>query len=1564
MNENSRQNHPADLSEERIEAYQNKLESLYKEQFRILSSDRLRAEEARNSLEEKHAELYERYILLVHESADSKIACNRVKDLLQAREEKLTGLQKELDAARTERREALEKCAAVEKQLVAQKAALTETAARLAAEEQKFLAEQDRLQKELAASRSAAEDAGEKLTAAEKRLEAQKATLAETAARLAADERKFLTEQTRLQEELTASRSAAEDAGEKLTAAEKRLEAQKAALTETAARLAAEEQKFLTEQDRLQKELTASRSAAEDAGEKLTAAEKRLEDQKNALAAAEARHAAEEQKFLAEQSRLQKELTASRSAAEDAGEKLTAAEARHAAEEQKFLAEQARLQEELQTAQATLNARIPAERYRLLKEELEHLQEEQGLRDRQNSRTIAALQGRIERMENWTSLKIGRAITRAGGSFRGFLSLPNALYHIWKDVREDRAVQRELLSDANLRQLLETQGGRAVLQRIAGTRLSSGKKAALAARLAKECHKRDLTSALTLMEGSLSFRENDACRKWYAFRNFDAGNIRKSCALLAGIDGSLRFSASEKNKKRFMEGCLRLLEETPAIPAVPLKPAGNNRKIIYVASSSIVYQTTGYTVRTHNLLRELVSRGMDILCVTRPGYPKDRNDLPAATGVQRQCAVDGVTYMMLEGPHRRKEPLDVYLARSADILRELFAGMEPAIVHAASNYETALPACMAAGSLGIPFIYEVRGLWEYTAASRIAHWEGSERFQLDRQLETLVTLHADAVCTLNDALREEIMRRANLSTRPFLLPNAIPDDSGPAEEKSAQLLARWNLSRKDFIVGYAGSVVGYEGLDVLLKAVPELTKAIPTLKVVIIGTGNALDALRALAAGLGITDRVIFAGTVPHEEISRCCSMFDAAVLPRADYAVCRLVSPLKLYEYMSYGLPVVISDVRAMREMVEPEHNALVFPAGDEHALAACLIRLHDNPELRASLRTAALETARRHTWSKSTDALLACYDAFFNGSTSRKTRTPAIDTRPATPEQDDAPAEVPVLPCADGKLTAEDRKSLREKLETCLSRGGIPLLTAFLARQDAVCQRRIQAICRLTAADILLAAGFEAQALACAEQGVGLDAGVGALRSFAKLLYDAALFDRAADVAGKLQERFGSQISSRDAAFLARIQKTASLVRDAGTAGARCDFERRPGVVLNILAFSLPYTSVGYATRSHGLAGGIRHAGWDIIPHTRPGFPGDFKKDLADASLPPSDTLDGLTYHRIFSPSRNNMSEEEYLRACADTWEEVIRRIRPSVVHAASNYVTALPALIAARKQGVPFVYEVRGFWEVTRTSRDDGFTHTPKYRHMTFFEQLVCEQADAVITITTPMKEELIRRGLPEEKIAVAFNSVDVERFVPVPRDEALAERLGIAADCPVIGYVGSMVDYEGLEDLLTAAAALKREGQNFRLLLVGDGACSEALRRQAEELELTDIAIMPGRVPHEQVESFYSLVDIAPFPRKPWEVCELVSPLKPFEAMAQQKAVVVSSTAALREIVRHGKTGMIFEKGDVASLRDTLRTLLLDAPLREELGRNARNWVARERTWNQAGKVCVRTYENIN
>ena len=1485
MKENFEPNQYISLLEEKIDFYQNKVESFYKDQFRIINNERLKIEEAKSSLEEKYTELYDKYAILIHESSEYKVSYNKASELLQANGVRLACLQKELDAARAAHEETLEKYASAGKELGSLKAALSEAAAHAASEEREHVAERTRLQSALESSQQAVAEALEKLDSAVKERDSLKAALSEAAAHAASEDREHVAERTRLQSTLESSRQALAEALEKLDSIVKERDRLKTALSETTA------------------------------------------------------HAA--------------------------------------SEEQSYVAECTRLQATVQKMRKSLDRMIPVEQYNQLRNELVHQQEEHNLSSRRNAQTIDELQSKISRMENWTSMKVGRAVIKAG-SLKGFLSLPYDLYHVWKDVRGRRGAEGKALSIQSLRQMLMTQGGKAVLQQITESSLSPGRKADLAARLAKECYKQDSTSALLLMECSLSYKNNNTYRKWYAFRLFDAGNIRKSYALLAELGKTVHFSASENNKKRYIEGCERLLNKLPVIHEISRKKSDNNRKIFYIASSSIVYQTTGYTVRTHNLLRELVAQGMEVLCVTRPGYPLDRNDIQFDGEIRRSCEIDNVTYITLDGPHRRKEALDVYLTKSSDLLTEFFRKVQPAVVHAASNYETALPACMAAHSLGIPFIYEVRGLWEYTTASRIPQWETSERFHLDSRLEAYVTAHADAVCALNGSLLEEIMRRATLRRAPFLLPNAIPGDLRPVTEKSETFLNRWSLSKNDFIVGYVGSIVGYEGLDILLRAASDIKEEIPSLKVVLCGVGNALDSLKELSAELGMEKRVIFTGAVPHKDVALCMSVFDVAVLPRADYAVCHLVSPLKLYEYMAYGLPLVVSDVKAMREMVDPGSDALVFPVGNTRALSECLIRLHAHPELRRSLREHALETASRHTWAKSVGKLLKCYSSFFSEEYADVSHAEKGGfMQPGLSESDSQIAEIcrgdehitplaeniTVLPCTGNSLTAEEKDLLQDRLKSSLAGGGAAAVMDFLKRQDAVCSRKIQAFCHIKASGLLLAAGFDEQAVVCAEHAAVLDSGAGTLRGFIKVLHDAARFEKAAEVATRLKTQLGAKISEKDASFLARIFESEALLRDAVAEKSACRFEPRPGVVLNILAFSLPYTSVGYATRSHGLARGIQHAGWDIVPYTRPGFPGDFKKELAGETLPLTDTIDGVTYHRILDISRNDMSEEAYLRACAEAWETIILQVRPSVVHAASNYVTALPALIAAKKTGVSFVYEVRGFWEVTRSSRDKSFMNTAKYRYMALFEKVVCDQADKVITITTPMKKELMHRGLPEEKISIAFNSVDVERFVPVPRDEALAEKLSIAGDCPVIGYVGSIVDYEGLDDLITAAAALKQEGLKFRLLLVGDGAVFEELHRQVEELSLEDIVIMPGRVPHEQVESYYSLVHIAPFPRKPWEVCELVSPLKPFEAMAQQKAVVVSSTEALREIVRHGENGMIFEKGNVVSLQNVLRELLTDADLCARLGQNARNWVMQERTWNHAGQVCVETYGKL-
>jgi glycosyltransferase involved in cell wall biosynthesis len=250
------------------------------------------------------------------------------------------------------------------------------------------------------------------------------------------------------------------------------------------------------------------------------------------------------------------------------------------------------------------------------------------------------------------------------------------------------------------------------------------------------------------------------------------------------------------------------------------------------------------------------------------------------------------------------------------------------------------------------------------------------------------------------------------------------------------------------------------------------------------------------------------------------------------------------------------------------------------------------------------------------------------------------------------------------------------------------------------------------------------------------------------------------------------------------------------------------------------------------------------------------------------------------------------------------------------------------------------------------------------MQLFEALTARHADHVITITSAMKEELMSRGVPEERISIVYNSSDPQRFIPRPRNQQLAAQLGIPENVPVIGYVGSFVDYEGLDDLLTACARLKTIGLDFRLLLVGDGAVFEDLKRQMEESSLADKTIMTGRVPHELVEEYYSLVDIAPFPRKPWQICELVSPLKPYEAMALEKAVVVSSTRALTEIVNHEINGLIFAKGDVTDLQAQLERLLHDEALRVFLGKTARQWIEQERSWDVGGATTVDVYNKVS
>jgi len=413
-----------------------------------------------------------------------------------------------------------------------------------------------------------------------------------------------------------------------------------------------------------------------------------------------------------------------------------------------------------------------------------------------------------------------------------------------------------------------------------------------------------------------------------------------------------------------------------------------------------------------------------------------------------------------------------------------------------------------------------------------------------------------------------------------------------------------------------------------------------------------------------------------------------------------------------------------------------------------------------------------------------------------------------------------------------------------------------------------------------------------------------------------------------------------------------------------SRPTYDPKVSTSLYLLHNSLPYHSAGYATRTHGLLSAMHSLGWDVRGVTRIGYPYDMPKYKELADIDAVDVVDGIPYHRL--SVHNQLELKKPIQLYVDRYETQLRELalarRPFVIHAASNHWNGLAAVQTANRLGVHSIYEVRGLWEVTRGSRDPEWAKGGMFRYMARLEADAAMGATRVIAITQALKDELISRGVDGEKISVVPNGVNSDRFQPKPRNEALAARLGVAGRA-VIGYVGSVLDYEGLGLLIDAAQQLKAEGRQFAVLIVGDGAELELYQSEAEERDLADVVIFTGRVPHEEVEEYYSVIDICPFPRLPLPVCEMVSPLKPFEAMAMQKAVVASDVAALAEIVDHGVTGLLHTKGDARHLKEQL-ALLLDSPqLRDRLALAGRTWVLQERQWNQLGKSVESLYREL-
>lgn len=546
---------------------------------------------------------------------------------------------------------------------------------------------------------------------------------------------------------------------------------------------------------------------------------------------------------------------------------------------------------------------------------------------------------------------------------------------------------------------------------------------------------------------------------------------------------------------------------------------------------------------------------------------------------------------------------------------------------------------------------------------------------------------------------------------------------------------------------------------------------------------------------------------------------------------------------------------------------------------------------------------------------------------------------------------------------LTEWEKEHLRSVARQTMAGGADAVIEAVDATL-ADAPKSVVAFAYLVAAQGCGAEGRHDLEFQIANRALELNPSVGMQRGFLHVALRCREMEAASATLAELHRaaRSGNRVAAK---FISAFKETSSYkisVLEAIPPRPERWSEAGNGRMAYVLHNSLPYSSGGYATRSHGVATALIESGLPVVCVTRPGFPLDMKRELAPVDVAAVDHIDGVPYQRVSEPLRTDKAEYKYVLAAAQRMTAELARLDVSYVQAASNYVTGLPALIAARKLKVPFFYEVRGLWEITRMSRDDAFAKSISFDVQRHLEGSLAREADHVFTLTEPMREELIERGVDPERITLLPNSVDADRFLPAVRDGGLARELGIPDGVPVIGYVGTFVIYEGLEHLAEACVALHRKGHDFRLLLVGNENASGQDRGPITQ-EILDICtrggiadklIMPGRIPHELVESYYSLIDVCPFPRKPWPVCEMVSPMKPLEALSMEKAVVVSSVRALTEMIQDGVTGVVFEKGNIDSLADVIEGLLLSPERRRELGKAGRKFVARERSWAQVAE----------
>jgi len=391
----------------------------------------------------------------------------------------------------------------------------------------------------------------------------------------------------------------------------------------------------------------------------------------------------------------------------------------------------------------------------------------------------------------------------------------------------------------------------------------------------------------------------------------------------------------------------------------------------------------------------------------------------------------------------------------------------------------------------------------------------------------------------------------------------------------------------------------------------------------------------------------------------------------------------------------------------------------------------------------------------------------------------------------------------------------------------------------------------------------------------------------------------------------------------------------------------------ILHILDHSLPLQS-GYVYRTLGIVNEQRQRGWEPILLTsgKHDVPGPVREQIGAWEFLRTPIPAG------FSSRLPVIREFKIVRDLDRRLDQVIASEAPDIIHAHSPVLNAIPALRAGRRHGLPVIYEVRALWEDAAQSfgvRGGGL----RYRSTRCAETYALRRVDAVVTICEGLRNEFVARGIRADQITVVPNAVDPAAFAGARLpDRQLAAQLGLAGKT-VLAFFGSFYFYEGLHILLRAVPELRRRRPEIAVVLAGGGPEEKNLLRLADELGLEDSVRFVGYLPQEELRRYYDLADLLVFPRIPMRLTELVTPLKPLEAMAQERIVVASNVGGHRELIRDRETGYLFPAGEPRALVEGVLAALGDRPSWQQIRQRALEFIRAERCWAHS----VARYEEI-